>query len=54
MERKHLQRLRADFPEAMKYKDVHVLEIPDEYRYMDPELVDWIREAMEFVFDERP
>lgn len=40
MESTHLSRLRADFRGEMAGKDVHVLEIPDDYRYMDPELVE--------------
>ncbi|MCB9658133.1 MAG: phosphotyrosine protein phosphatase [Sandaracinaceae bacterium] len=39
MERKHAQRLRADYARLLGGKPLHVLEVPDEYRYMDPELV---------------
>lgn len=39
MERKHAQRLRADHPAALHAKPLHVLSIPDHYRYMDPALV---------------
>lgn len=47
MEPKHLQRLRADFPDAMRHKVAHVLDIPDDYRYMDPELVHAIESSVE-------
>lgn len=40
MESKHKQRLRSDFPGQMRFKRLHVLEIPDEYQYMDPDLVE--------------
>ncbi len=40
MEKKHRDRLMKAFPRLMDGKTVHVLEIPDEYRYMDPELVE--------------
>ena len=40
MEEKHLQRLRANFREELTHKRVHVLDIPDEYRFMDAELVE--------------
>ena len=40
MESKHKQRLLADFPGELRYKDLIVLEIPDEYRRMDPELIE--------------
>lgn len=40
MEQKHKSRLVADFGDALAGKPVHVLDIPDEYKYMDPELVE--------------
>lgn len=47
MERKHAQRVRADFPEAVHHKELHVLEIEDRYHYMDPELVEEIKAAVD-------
>lgn len=46
MEPKHKQRLLADFPGETRFAEVHVLDIPDEYRYMDPELVEILRETV--------
>ena len=40
MEKSHLSRLRRKFPEAMHGKCVICLHIPDEYDFMQPELVD--------------
>ena len=40
MEDKHRARLRAQFRDEVRYKAVHVLDIPDLYRFMDPDLVD--------------
>jgi len=40
MEDKHKRRLAADFPDAVRFKDLHVLDIPDDYRFMQPELVE--------------
>lgn len=40
MEEKHKSRLKAEFIKLVKYKDIQVLDIPDEYQYMDEELVD--------------
>lgn len=40
MEHKHKSRLSADFFRLLECKPVHVLDIPDEYHYMDPELVE--------------
>ncbi len=39
METKHRDRLRATFGRSMQHKPVHVLDIPDEYGFMDDELV---------------
>jgi predicted protein tyrosine phosphatase len=46
MEQKHKSRLVADFTRLLEHKPIHVLEIPDEYRYMDPELVDILKESV--------
>lgn len=48
MEKKHKQRLLARFAQALKYKKLIVLDIPDEYRYMDPELVDILNDVVEY------
>lgn len=39
MESKHKSRLKAQFSRALTYKPIHVLDIPDEYKYMDAELI---------------
>jgi predicted protein tyrosine phosphatase len=39
MEATHKTRLVGDFGDLVRTKPVHVLGIPDDYRYMDPELV---------------
>ena len=46
MEDKHKSRLLAAFPRPMQYKTVHILDIPDEYGYMDTDLVDMLRESV--------
>ena len=40
METKHRNRLKAKFPRLLENKPLHVLEIPDNYPYMDAELID--------------
>jgi predicted protein tyrosine phosphatase len=40
MEKSHLNRLRLKFPEALRGKRTVTLLIPDEYEYMQPELID--------------
>jgi predicted protein tyrosine phosphatase len=47
MEDKHKRRLMADYPGEMRFKELHVLHIPDSYKYMDPELIEEISEAVE-------
>lgn len=39
MEKAHRRRLASRFPAALKGKRVICLDIPDDYDYMDPELV---------------
>jgi predicted protein tyrosine phosphatase len=52
METKHLERLRADFRQDLRGKRVVVLEIPDDYRFMDPALVSLLEERVGAVLDE--
>ena len=49
MENKHRSRLLVDFGRVIANKPLHVLDIPDEYQYMDPELVDLIRASVESI-----
>ncbi len=44
MEDKHRQRLAGDFPGEMKFKELHVLDIPDDYQRDDPELVELLKQ----------
>ena len=46
MEEKHKSRLLAAFPRSMLGKPIHVLDIPDAYAYMDPELVELLEAAV--------
>ena len=43
MERSHRSRLRQKFPVALEGKRVITLHIPDEYEFMQPELIDELR-----------
>ncbi len=40
MEDKHRARLRAQFRDEVRYKKLYSLDIPDLYRYMDPDLIE--------------
>ncbi|WP_308364559.1 MULTISPECIES: phosphotyrosine protein phosphatase [unclassified Microbulbifer] len=46
MEQKHKNRLVTEFTCLLDHKPIHVLEIPDEYKYMDPELVETLKETV--------
>lgn len=39
MEKKHRQRIQQKFPYLVNEKEIIVLDIPDEYQFMDDELV---------------
>jgi len=39
MEPKHKNRLLATFTRMLRYKPLHVLHIPDDYQYMDAQLI---------------
>ncbi|WP_233356062.1 low molecular weight protein tyrosine phosphatase family protein [Henriciella aquimarina] len=43
MEDKHANRVRADFRQAARHKRICVLAIPDDYKYMQEELVSLLR-----------
>ena len=47
MEHKHRERLLSEFPVEMRFKEIHVLDIPDNYKFMDPELIAEIEAAVE-------
>ena len=46
MEEKHKSRLLADYRDVLEGKAIHVLDIPDDYRYMDPELVEQLQTSV--------
>ncbi|MFO1485675.1 MAG: phosphotyrosine protein phosphatase [Verrucomicrobiaceae bacterium] len=47
MEHVHKRRLREQFPDFVHELRVEVLDIPDDYEFMNPELVTLIRERVE-------
>jgi predicted protein tyrosine phosphatase len=46
MEDKHKARLLTGYGRAIADKRIHVLDIPDEYGYMDPELIEQLRRSV--------
>ena len=51
MEKSHLAKLRARFPEALAGKRVVTLHIPDDYEFMQPELLDELRARIALHID---
>ena len=46
MEEKHKSRLVAEYRRFLENKPIHVLDIPDDYKYMDAELVALLQESV--------
>ena len=46
MEQKHKSRLKAEFSQLLDDIDIQVLDIPDEYQYMDEELIDILQQSV--------
>jgi predicted protein tyrosine phosphatase len=46
MEKKHGRILREKFGEALSSKRIICLRIPDNYRYMEPALIDELKAAL--------
>lgn len=46
MQEKHKSRLKAQFTRLLDYKDIHILDIPDEYQYMDNALVEIMKQSV--------
>ncbi len=46
MEKSHLSQVRHKFPEAMRGKQAVCLHIPDDYEFMQPELLDALRAGL--------
>jgi predicted protein tyrosine phosphatase len=52
MEKKHLRRLREKFAEELTEKRVICLNIPDDFQFMQPELVTLLQSAVPPHFEE--
>jgi protein-tyrosine phosphatase len=51
MEKRHKQRIVQNFPSDTDTKRIVVLDIPDEYQYMDEELIETIKLSVEPYLD---
>ncbi|CCJ73971.1 cellular communication/signal transduction [Cronobacter condimenti 1330] len=47
MEQKHKNRLLAEYHRIIGFKPLHVLDIPDDYHFMDPELVALLKDIVQ-------
>ena len=48
MEQKHKKQLKAEFSSLLESKNIMVLDIPDEYKYMDEELINIFKESVSY------
>ena len=51
MEREHKQKLKMKFPHCLDLANLPVLDIPDEYGFMDPDLVDVIETSVAAILE---
>jgi len=51
MENKHKKRLMQRFGKSLKHEKLHVLDIPDDYQYMDSELIELLRVTIDWYLD---
>jgi predicted protein tyrosine phosphatase len=51
MEDKHKSALQRNFSEALSGKLLYVLDIPDEYKFMDSELVEELRSSVGSILE---
>ena len=47
MEKKHKNRIIAKFTRLVEHKPIHILDIPDDYKFMDIELISHLEDATE-------
>jgi predicted protein tyrosine phosphatase len=46
MEKRHRERLKDKFVTSIHEKEIIVLDIPDDYQYMDPELIEILKTSV--------
>lgn len=51
MEDKHKKRLTESFGNQANHKEIIVLGIPDEYQYMNPELIQELKDAVDYYLN---
>jgi len=53
MEKKHKQRMQEKFSDELKDKEIIILDIPDEYQFMDTELIEEIKTKVDYYLFKR-
>ncbi|MDD7985462.1 hypothetical protein PQO01_20795 [Lentisphaera marina] len=51
MESKHRSKLKADFRDLMNHKKIYVLDIEDNYKYMDLELIELLSQTIDPIIE---
>jgi predicted protein tyrosine phosphatase len=51
MEEKHKSQITAKFRKEFVNKSIHVLDIPDDYKFMDPELIGLLHQSVESILN---
>ncbi|MGH1334645.1 MAG: low molecular weight protein tyrosine phosphatase family protein [Aureispira sp.] len=52
MEDKHKNRLKQHFRPQLKEQEIIVLDIPDDYQYLDPELIEMLEKSVHYYLEE--
>ena len=47
MEKKHKNRIIAKFTRLVEHKPIHILDIPDDYKFMDEDLISHLEDTVE-------
>lgn len=50
MEKKHKSKIQEKFSDIAKEKEIVILNIPDEYQYMDEELISILEDSVDDYF----
>lgn len=52
MEKKHKQRIQEKYNDELYDKKIIILDIPDDYQFMDPELMEEIKTKVDFYLNQ--
>lgn len=52
MEKKHKQRIHDKFSDEAEGRQIIILDIPDEYKFMDPELIEDIKSKVDIYLEQ--